>query len=411
MTKQGVRIASRIGAARKTDAAANIVAVTPPPDADPGGAWREAIVERYQSVRRFLPKLCSTISFSATTETQGVLDAFQVLPPLITARPTRNAPVGSIDVRWTDPRARLLAGAVWEQARPVILNALGLPELPDQFLAGHAAPLDAAWCHVAETIDPDTIADGRLHTAKIEAIPDAASLTELRSLVEAMMPRVDLADVILDVMAWHPAFVDRFQQITGGGTRLGDLHLSVAAALTAHALKIGLGPVTSPGIPALTRHRVSHVDQNYLRPDTYIAANRPLIEAQADVGLARHLGSRVLGLRAAGERCSGEPILGKPDNTRTTRTRTIAGGHRTPHGQEETVLMLMLFPWEGHLSAHLVAYCREGPSRVPRVRFAGLSMRGDAETGSVRVRQHQRIVCMLIVCKAWRGDLKQGRRQ
>ena len=93
---------------------------------------------------------------------------------------------------------------MWEQARPAILNALGLPEQPDQFLTAHAATLHAAWCHAAETVDPDTIADGRLHTAKIEAIPDPASLTELRTLVEAMMPRVDLADVILDIMAWHP---------------------------------------------------------------------------------------------------------------------------------------------------------------------------------------------------------------
>jgi TnpA family transposase len=334
-------------------AAANIVAVTPPPDADPGGEWREAIIDRYQTARRFLPKLCSTIQFSATSEAQGVLAAFIALPGLITVRPTRRAPAGYIDsalidptvvptgwwhqlvytrerpegtvdragyvfcvleqfhqrlrhreifatnsTRWTDPRARLLAGAVWEQARPAILNALGLPEQPDQLINGHAATLDAAWCHAAETVDPDTIADGRLHTTKIEAIPDPASLTELRTLVEAMMPRVDLADVILDVMAWHPAFVDGFQQITGSGTRLGDLHLTVAAALTAHALNIGLGPVTTPGVPALTRHRVSHVDQNYLRPDTYTTANRPLIEAQADIGLARHWGG---GLVAAAD--------------------------------------------------------------------------------------------------------------
>ena len=84
-------------------AAANILAVTPPPGADPDGAWREAIIERYQSARRFLPKLCATISFSATAETQRVLDAFQALPRLMTARPTRGVPVGYIDVTLIDP--------------------------------------------------------------------------------------------------------------------------------------------------------------------------------------------------------------------------------------------------------------------------------------------------------------------
>jgi TnpA family transposase len=43
-------------------------------------------------------------------------------------------------------------------------------------------------------------------------------------------------------------------------------------------------------IPALTRARLAHVDQHYLRPDTYIAANAVLIDAQAGIGLARAWG-------------------------------------------------------------------------------------------------------------------------
>ena len=175
-----------------------------------------------------------------------ILAAFVALPHLITVRPTRRAPAGYLEsalidpavvpagwwhqlvytrdrpdgtvdragyvfcvleqfhqrlrhreifathsTRWTDPRARLLAGVIWEQARPSILNALGLPDDPDQFLADYAATLDAAWCHAVKTVDPDTIADGRLHTAKIDAIPDPATLTELRTMVEGpVLPSV-----------------------------------------------------------------------------------------------------------------------------------------------------------------------------------------------------------------------------
>jgi hypothetical protein len=32
--------------------------------------------------------------------------------------------------RWADPRAQLLSGAAWEQARPAALNALQLPQRP-----------------------------------------------------------------------------------------------------------------------------------------------------------------------------------------------------------------------------------------------------------------------------------------
>ena len=66
--------------------------------------------------------------------------------------------------------------------------------------------------------------------------------------------------------------------------------MSVAAALTAHALNVGFTPVITPGVAALTRHRISHVDQNYLRAETYTAANAPLITAQADIALAQAWG-------------------------------------------------------------------------------------------------------------------------
>jgi hypothetical protein len=66
--------------------------------------------------------------------------------------------------------------------------------------------------------------------------------------------------------------------------------VTIAAALTAHALNVGYTPVISPGVAALTRGRISHVDQNYLRAETYAAANGPLIGAQADIGLAQAWG-------------------------------------------------------------------------------------------------------------------------
>jgi TnpA family transposase len=52
----------------------------------------------------------------------------------------------------------------------------------------------------------------------------------------------------------------------------------------------------------LTRARLSHVDQNYLRADTIAAANALLIEAQSRVELAQLWGGGLLasvdGLRA-----------------------------------------------------------------------------------------------------------------
>ena len=66
-----------------------------------------------------------------------------------------------------------------------------------------------------------------------------------------MLPRVDLPDLILEVMAWHPGLVAAFAGVSGGRSRLGDLHVTIAAALTAHALNVGYVPVISAGVPAL----------------------------------------------------------------------------------------------------------------------------------------------------------------
>ncbi|MCX0273361.1 transposase [Nocardia zapadnayensis] len=55
-------------------------------------------------------------------------------------------------------------------------------------------------------------------------------------------------------------------------------------------MNVGFGPVTSPGVEALTRDRLHHVDQNYVRFDTLAAANTVLVQAQAEVGLAQAWG-------------------------------------------------------------------------------------------------------------------------
>jgi hypothetical protein len=60
-----------------------------------------------------------------------------------------------------------------------------------------------------------------------------------------MLPRVHLPELILEVMGWLPAFAAAFTGLSGGRSRMSDLDLTIAAALTAHALNIGYVPVIS----------------------------------------------------------------------------------------------------------------------------------------------------------------------
>jgi TnpA family transposase len=330
-------------------AVAHLMDVAPPPDGDADGEWRAALLDRYASVRAFVPMLCETIEFGATADAAGVLSALRDLPRLLDARAPRavpagyldvrrvaldvvpagwwqrlvfkpNRPVGTVDraayvfcvleqfhrhllrrdiyatpsVRYADPRAKLLRGPAWEAAKGPALNALGLPEDPSELLREHSVALDRAWRGVAESLISGTVAhvdsDWRLHAEKIDAIPDPPSLVDLRRRLEAMLPRIDLPELLLEVMGWLPAFVRAFTGISGGPSRMSDLDVTIAAALTAHALNVGYVPVISEGVPALTRGRISHVDQNYLRPENYTLANGALITAQDGIDLARRWG-------------------------------------------------------------------------------------------------------------------------
>ena len=326
-----------------------VTEVLPPPDADPNGEWRASLVERYASVRTFVPLLCRVIKFDATAQAAPVLAAMSDLPNLMITRPTQHVPAGYLDARrvavdlvppgwwqrlvftperpevtvhragyvfcvleqfhrhlkkgdifavasarWSDPRAKLLTGPAWDATKSSALNALQLPADPSGLLAGNARDLDTAWRHAAAGITPDRLdrldEDGRLHAGAVEAVPDPPSLVDLRRRTAAMIPHVDLPELILEVMAWHPGFAQAFTAVSGSRTRLADLHVSVAAALTAHALNVGYRPVISPGVAALTRDRISHVDQNYLRPDCYASANAVLITAQSSISLAKAWG-------------------------------------------------------------------------------------------------------------------------
>jgi len=209
-------------------------------------------------VRGFVPLLCRFIDFGATAEAAPVLAAVAALPELLEARASRKIPAGWLDARrvatelvpagwwqrlvfpanrpegtvakaaymfcmleqfhrhlsrrnifarvsarWADPRAQLLDGQAWATAKGPALNALGLPEQPGELLGAAAAELDAAWRRTADGFVGTDAAlldeQGRLHTAALPAVPDPPSLIDLRRQVEAMLPAVDLPELVLEV--------------------------------------------------------------------------------------------------------------------------------------------------------------------------------------------------------------------
>ncbi len=133
----------------------------------------------------------------------------------------------------------------------------------------------------------------KLNVDALGALGEPKSLRWLRRRVERMLPKVDLPDLLFEVHGWT-GFLDTFVHLGDGTTRMKDLHTSVVALLVSEACNIGLTPVVNPAIEALTRSRLVHVDQYYLRSDTIAAANAALIAAQAKVPIVRYWGDGLL---------------------------------------------------------------------------------------------------------------------
>lgn len=81
-----------------------------------------------------------------------------------------------------------------------VLTSLGLPEAPDELLATHVTTLDEALRYVAGRLDANTDVRvdeaGKIHVTNHKAVEEPPSLIDLRNRVAAMLPRVDIGEVI-----------------------------------------------------------------------------------------------------------------------------------------------------------------------------------------------------------------------
>ena len=188
-------------------------------------------------------------------------------------------------IRYGDPRRGLLDGKAWEASRLMICRALGRSLDADDELGGLAGVLDAAFHKVAASVG--TNPDFRIETVngkpeikvdRLDRLEEPESLRLLRPAVAARMPRADVPDVMLEVMA-RSGFDQAFTHLSERQARVDDFRTSLCAALVAQACNTGYEPMIRQDTPALRRTRLSWVDQNFIRPETLAEANALIVAA------------------------------------------------------------------------------------------------------------------------------------
>ena len=321
---------------RLLEAGTQVATLARPPD----DHYYPELVDRYRQVRRFLPTLLRTVSFESTQAGQPMLEAIDFLHRLERQRhpDLQQAPLEVVpsawrrlvkpprasvvdrqaytlcaveqlqehlrrrDVfvarseRWGDPRLKLLQGAQWEAMRPQVCRALDRSESPAPELHALSQQLDEAYRRTAanfstnEAVRVERVKDrDTLILTGLDKLDEPPSCLALRDQVRALLPHIDLPELLLEIHA-RTGFANEFTHISEGAARVADLPMSLCAVLLAEACNIGLEPVVRADHPALTRARLSWVQQNYLRAETLTRANACLVEAQSTIPLAQAWG-------------------------------------------------------------------------------------------------------------------------
>ena len=198
--------------------------------------------------------------------------------------------------RWGDPHAKLLAGAEWKSHRIQVCRSLGHSVDGREAIRKLTEQLDTTYREVAANFDTndavsvcDTGDRPTLTIANLEKAKEPESLSTLREHIGSLLPKVDLTEMLLEINALT-GFAEEFTHVSEASARVDDLRVSVCAVLLAEACNIGLEPLIQAQAPALTRHRLSWVKQNYIRAETLIAANAQLVDYQSTLPLANRWG-------------------------------------------------------------------------------------------------------------------------
>jgi TnpA family transposase len=299
----------------------------------------DEMVSQYSRVRRFLPCLLNNIVFKAAPAGKIVLESFNYLIDTISSRKQilENPPLDIITTpwkrlvfdnegrvsksgytlcfldklqdalrrrniyaensdRWGDPREKLLQGTDWETKRTRICCILGHPIKFQEAITRLSCQLSNTYKHVAANFDANESVNidhsGKhpsLTITNLDKLDETPSLTELNRKIKELLPAIELPELLLEIHA-HTGFADEFTHVSESKSRAEGLNISICAVLMAEACNIGLKPLIKQNIPALTRHRLNWIKQNYLRSETIIRANNRLVAHQSTLSLANKWG-------------------------------------------------------------------------------------------------------------------------
>jgi hypothetical protein len=198
--------------------------------------------------------------------------------------------------RYADPASYLMTKPEWESERSAFCQLVGRPPDASAALARVEDELDTA----IDDLDGELAGgdgpvrldeSGHLVIGKLsaESVPD--EVDELRDRLVALLPRVPLASVLIE-MYRRCGFTGALTHAAGKTARSADLARNLFACLIAQACNIGL--VAMAEASGISYDKLAWTAEWYLREDTLRAANAAVVNYQHRLAMSQVWGAGTL---------------------------------------------------------------------------------------------------------------------
>ena len=293
---------------------------------------------RYSHVREFAPAFIAALKFGANAAGAELVRAVDVLRQLNAEQKRRvpdDAPLDFVSARWrpyvvdesghiqrrfwelcllSELRDALRSGDVWVAGSRRFANPETFLIGPDQWpkmrvevSAMLGATLDGA-ARMATCENEFTtrlgrldlvlakggavrVEDGELVVGRLVAEEIPEETTRLAQLVAERLPKVELAELLIEVDRWC-SFTAPMTHAAGGTTRSDDVKTLLYAAILAQACNFGLG--TMAEISDLSYRRLAWVTEWHVREETLKAATNDVVNFHHRLPLAKVWGPGTL---------------------------------------------------------------------------------------------------------------------
>ena len=319
------------------------------------GSYLDFVENRYGHLRKFAPLVLRVLDFKSVKTDDPLIDAVEILRELNRKRRRRvpeDAGLEFASAKWrgqllgsdgrvnrrsfqlcllyplrdglrssaiwlqgsrrfADPATYLIPISQWTSRRSEALRILGPEQEPGEHLEALANPTEAVIQHLGETeiTESETLRleAGRivLSPASMEELPD--EVVQLNDLVAERLPRVELAEVLIEVDSWT-GFTQFFRHAGGARSRNPDLVRHLYAAILAQACNFGLTAMAD--IADWTCRQLAWTTDWYLREEPLKAAFSALVDFQHQLPLAEAWGGGTLS-SSDGQRF---PVRGSAEN-------------------------------------------------------------------------------------------------